>query len=413
MEFKYISPFQYYNMSNPLFAAAVKNNEGVTFLQGIKAGEKEGTFILTGSINAQDYGLVYDGPVDNAIQPDGSNGSGTWYFYPVPQSFKKEYLANGISIYGPENLGNGSVNLVGAYTRNLGENPTTGENPDTVGFYYSGKIDGSTDNYISFQGITKSGKKSTFTFLHSIFNGLVVGNCDIATTTPISGTPIQASRRLESTAFIYNTKTGKQRNIEFPSDVNENTHTAYGIWYNGNGKYTIAGGSGRLPEIGTSKGSDGNTSRGWAYLIDYDINNDSFSNYQEFSYHNGEKGIDFIAHFEGIWSDDGKTYKLPALSSTFKSGAKELIIGSVVTVERSEDSRFNPIAKWEDLEVVSSDDQQASYLTTNNSLCGDVSIGFANYNGDDPVKASFVAIAESTKTVEDSSSLKEASQITA
>jgi len=398
-------------MSNPLFANAIKNNEGVTFLQGIKAGDKDGTFIITGSINAQDYGLVYDGPIDNFIQPDGSNGSGTWYFYPVPQLFKKEYRANGISIYGPENLGNRSVNLVGAYTRDLGKAGVTGENPDTVGIYYSGAIDGSTDNYKSFQGITKTGKKATFTFLHSIFNGLVVGNCDVATTTPASGSSIQASRRLESTAFIYNTATGKQRNIEFPSEVNENTHTAYGIWYNGNGKYTIAGGSGRLPEVGAGKEIDRDISRGWAYLIDYDINNDSFSNYQEFSYHNGNKGGDFITHFEGIWSDDGQTYKLPALSSTIKSGAKEIIIGSVVTVKRNEDSQFNPKAKWKDLKVVSSEDQQASYLTTNNSLCDTVSIGFANYSGDDPMKASFVAISESTNIKEYSTSRQEKAQV--
>jgi len=396
-------------MSNPLFANAVKNNEGVTFLQGIKAGDKEGIFVLTGSINAQDYGLVYEGPIDNTIQPDGSNGSGTWYFYPVPPSFKKEYLANGISIYGPENLGNGSVNLVGAYTRQLGENSVSGENPDTVGFYYSGNIDGSTDNYKSFQGVTKTDKKATFTFLHSIFNGLTVGNCDIATTTPISGTPIQAARRLESTAFILNIETGKQRNIEFPSETNEDTHTAYGIWYNGNGKYTIAGGLGKLPEVGENKKSDGTISRGWAYLIDYDNNNDSFSNYQEFSYHNGQKGIDFITHFEGIWSTDGKTYKLPSLATAPKSGAKELIIGSVVTVERNEDSKFNPIAKWEDLDVVNSEDQQASYLTTNNSLCDHVSIGFANYKGNDPAQASFVAIADSATNKKDAPSLVQAS----
>jgi len=410
-------------MANPLFAAAVKNNEGVTYLQGIKTGDKKGTFILSGSINAQDYGLVYDGPIDNTIQPDGSNGSGTWYFYNVPQSLKKEYQANGISIYGPENLGNGLVNLVGAYTRQLGEDSVSGNNPDTVGFYYSGNIDGSSDNYTSFQGITKSGNKATFTFLHSIYNGLVVGNCDIATITPVSGTPIQASRRLESTAFIYDIETGKQRNIDFPPEANENTHTAYGIWYNGNGIYTIAGGSGRLPEIGTSNESDRDVSIGIAYLIDYDIHTDSFSNYQEFNYHNGEKGTDIIAHFEGIWTDDGKTYKMPAFAIALKSGAKELVIGSVVTVERSEDSRFNPIARWEDLEVVSSVDKQASYLTTNNSISGDVSIGFANYKGNDtingndpekgndPKKSSFVAIAEPIKGEEGSPSLAQGSRI--
>lgn len=411
MKFNYISPFQYYNMSNPKFAAAVKDNGGVTFLQGIKSGDKKDTFILTGSINAQDYGLVYVGPIDNVIQADGSNGSGTWYFYLVPLSLKNDFLANGISIYGPENLGSGLVNLVGAYTRDLRDKSVSGKNPDTVGFYYTGNIDGSSDNYTSFQGLTKTGKKATFTFLHSVFNGLVVGNCDIATLTPVSGTPIQASRRLESTAFIYNINTGVQRNIEFPSGGNENSHTAYGIWYNGKGRYTIAGGLGRLPETGTNNESDGDSYGVSAYLIDYDSNTDSFSNYQKFSYHNGEKGLDIITHFEGIWSDDGITYKMPAFAAAPMSGSKELVIGSVVTVERSKDSGFNPIAKWDDLKVVNSEDQQASYLTTNNSICGDVSIGFANYNGDDPEKGSFVAVADSTKVEKCSALLEQAARI--
>ena len=96
-------------------------------------------------------GLVYEGPLD-PVQRDGVSGSGTWYTIEVPETGPFTNV-NGTSVYGPDNLGGGLVDLVGAYTRNVSGGSASGEDPNTVGFLYTGAIDGSTSSgYRSFQG---------------------------------------------------------------------------------------------------------------------------------------------------------------------------------------------------------------------------------------------------------------------
>lgn len=146
-----ISPFEYNPTQDPA---------NVTFLQGIKGGDQRDTYLLTGSINATgpgSVGLVYEGPLDS-VQRDGVSGSGTWYTIEVPETGPFTNV-NGTSVYGPDNLGGGLVDLVGAYTRNVSGGSASGEDPNTVGFLYTGAIDGSTSSgYRSFQGQTRSGE---------------------------------------------------------------------------------------------------------------------------------------------------------------------------------------------------------------------------------------------------------------
>src|SRR5262245_6743211 len=52
-------------------------------LQGIKGGDTEGTFIITGTSNVN--GVVYNGPVNHGFTSQGS-GTGTWYVINVPES---------------------------------------------------------------------------------------------------------------------------------------------------------------------------------------------------------------------------------------------------------------------------------------------------------------------------------------
>ena len=106
-------------------------------LQGIKGGDTAGTFIITGTSNVN--GVVYNGPVNHGFTPQGS-GTGTWYVINVPLSFN----ANSTSIYGPDNLGGGTVNLVGSYVSgNL-----------RIGFFYAGPLTNtpSSGNFLSYQG---------------------------------------------------------------------------------------------------------------------------------------------------------------------------------------------------------------------------------------------------------------------
>jgi hypothetical protein len=355
---QFISPFQY----NP-----GKDSSVVTYLQGIKGGDRKGTYVLVGANNSPGptpVGLVYQGPLD-ASANNGISGSGRWSIVAVPDQFG----AAGTSVYGPDNLGAGLGNLVGAYTRDLGTEAPSADNPAVVGFTYTGALDGTTDaGWRSVQGVTQLGTPGTYTFVHSVDGGLAVGNTDNADVDDITG-----YFSLSSTAFIVELATGRQIDIRYPGDRDPLvTHTAYGIWANGSGKYTIAGGSGEVLNEEVSR-----VSAGEAYLIDYDSITGQFSNYTDFSYRNRDR-TDLISHFEGIYRTKNGNYRLPA-TSVGLNNEDDLAIASIVTVKRNKRGGFRAKARWQDLDVRRSSDGADSVLSTANSLYGDVTVGFANY----------------------------------
>jgi len=299
------------------------------------------------------------------VQRNGVSGSGRWTTVAVPTSFG----AAGTSVYGPDKLERGRVNLVGAFTRDLGGQSPTPSNPAIVGFTYGGKPDGSTQRgWRQVQGRTQAGTKGTYTFVHSVDAGLAVGNADNADLDDRTG-----YFSLSSTAFIVDLLTGKQTRIRFPDDRDPLiTHTAYGIWANAYGQYTIAGGTGQV--------LDGRADRvglGAAYLMDYDSITGRFSNYTTFPYRNRDRG-DVISHFEGIYRTSRGDYRLPA-SSVALNAKGDAAIASVVTVKRDRDGGFRRQATWDDLEVTRTSDGAKSLLSTANSLYGDAVVGFANY----------------------------------
>lgn len=362
-----ISPFQY---------NAVPGDRAVTYLQGIKAGDQPGTFLLVGANDSPGptpLGLAYLGRLDRSRNPayNNSNGSGDWYEIAVPN----RYGAAGTSVYGPDNLGGGLVNYVGAYTRDLGgKNPTPG-NPSIVGFAYTGALDGSTQRgFRKVQGkvVDEDGQKvkGTYTFVHSVDGGLAVGNTDLA---DVDGKTGYFS--LKSTAFLVSLATGKQKPIAFPSDDHNDrdliTHTAYGIWSNGKGRYTIAGGAGTVLKPG-----DG-VQAGAGYLIDYDSVTGAFSNYTQFSYKN-RKRTDLVTHFEGIYRDDKGRYWMPA-ASVSPNDDDALSQASVVMVKRRKSGGFREEARWQTLDVREDGTGTESVLSTGNSLYGNAVVGFANY----------------------------------
>jgi hypothetical protein len=353
-----LSPFQY----NPGRSRSV-----VTYLQGIKGGDQPGTYVLVGANNSPGptpVGLVYQGRLD-AVSKDGVSGSGTWSTVAVP----KRFGAQGTSVYGPDNLGAGFGNLVGAYTRNLGSEPPSAKNPAIVGFVYTGSLDGRTSSgWRRVQGTTQLGTPGTYTFVHSVDGGLAVGNTDNADVDGLTG-----YFSLSSTAFLVELASGRQIPIRFPGDRNPLiTHTAYGIWANGKGSYTIAGGSGEV----LSRSSD-RVDVGEAYLIDYDSITGRFSNYTNFAYQN-RRNADLISHFEGIYRTKGGNYRLPA-TSVAPNDKGDAAIASVVRVRRNDRGGFKAKARWRDLDLTRSGDGAQSLLSTGNSLYGDVTVGLANY----------------------------------
>jgi hypothetical protein len=178
--------------------------------------------------------LVYREALDDVNQ-DGVSRSGDWQIVSVPDG----YGAAGTSIDGPDNLGADLVDLVGAYTRNLDDQTPTAENPAIVGFIYTGAANSSTNSgWRSVQGITQLGTAGTYTFVHALVGGRAVGNADNAN---VDG--LTKYLTLTFKAFIVELTSDHQIPIVYPEKSPLVTHTAYGIWVNGDGTYTIAGGS--------------------------------------------------------------------------------------------------------------------------------------------------------------------------
>lgn len=372
-EITYTNPFSapFTPPPPPPFPAPTDWTSWVTYLEGIKSFD-DGAYLLTGGLNTtQGLGLIYTGLIDDVSNPDGSTGSGTWSVIDIPVTLA-EAGANGISIYGPDHLGNGKVNLVGACSMKPGSQGMNGSPVTTLGFVYQGTIEDAAKRgapgYVGVQGKTKAGAWASFTFMHSVSHGLAAGNCDAPELSPGDAVP-----SIASTAFLFDLATSDQTIIEYQHPADKDlTHTAYGIWHNGDDKYTIAGGSGLPKRFREPAGS--------AYLIDYDKTTRKFSNYTQFNY-SGPKGKEnFLTHFEGIWSDNNGLYKMPATSTDLTSSPKPTI-ASIVTVKRNPSGGFDEHASWEDLDLNSA-------VTTANSTSGNVTVGFIT----SPRKQSYVAI---------------------
>jgi len=118
------SPFEYNPANDPSVVA---------YLQGLKQGDRSGTYLLVGPNNSPGptpQGLVCQGPLD-AISRNGVSGSGQWWsLVAAPSRFRAAVT----SVYGQDNRDDGQADLVGAFTRNLAIEAATSRNPAVVGF---------------------------------------------------------------------------------------------------------------------------------------------------------------------------------------------------------------------------------------------------------------------------------------
>jgi hypothetical protein len=206
-----------------------------------------------------------------------------------------------------------------------------------------------------------TGKAAEITYIHSISGGLAVGNCDDFFDGQVAGH-----------AFIYDTVTGLQTNINYPGTGKSNS--AYGIWSNSSSSYTIAGGVGSVG-ISEGDGRDGDP-LGKATLIDYDSITGKFSHYQTYSFTKKTllpktlRRQVIVTHFEGIWTDGQGLYKLPATIAT-EDG--QLAVGALATVKRNRDGSFGKAA-WSVFDI------PGTSLSTNDSVFGDANVGLATYS---------------------------------
>lgn len=328
---------------SPFLYTATGNFSSGWGLQGIKGTSEPGFFVITGTSDIN--GVVYKGPVNNGFNPYGSGKDGTWYLMNVPG-------AASTSIYGPEDLGQGTYNLVGTYTLS--------NQSQIFSFFYQGPLSNSpsSSHYQTVQARYPNGQIAENTILHSVSGGLAAGNY---------GSPNTDLGH----AFVWDPENPAkpQTDLVFPDA--DKTHSVYGIWHNGGMHYTVAGGVG------------GNVGRNliegpvaFGYLMDYDRATGLTSNYQIFSYSITGKTRPYfkrntvITHFEGIWSNGQGLYRLPASVTSLSGG---LSLGMVVEVARKPSGAFSDRASWNSIRL------SGSSFSTNDSLFGETSIGVVQY----------------------------------
>lgn len=320
--------------SNPVTSVTYNDTSSVSMQpvsawQGIRGGDTAGQYLIAGTSGAN--GLLFVGAI---------NGQGVSYPVNYPG-------AATTSVYGPNNLGNGAVQLVGSYKNADASTAAVAVN----GFLYQGATAelpaGGAYTTIDYPG-------AKYNYVHSTMNGLAVGNYD----SPASnGLPLGVGG-----AYIYDiAKSAFVTNVVYPGAL---TTTAYGIWYNGGVSYTLCGGYGNLPATDPSAQ---NQPIGQAYLVDYNSATGQFSNWKSFSYPNGIVGTDFLTHFEGISSVENGVYTLSA--DSFQSGSSNPDQGSWVTVRRNPDGTFGN-AVWVNL-----NDPAGSGITSANSVYGNQEVG--------------------------------------
>ena len=272
--------------------------------QGIRGADAKGQYLISGTSGS--HGLLFVGSIA---------GKGQSYFVDLPG-------ASSTSVYGPNNLGGGRIQLVGEYESS---HPQT----DPVlfhGFLFQGTT-ADLPSGGSFRTIDYPG--ATYNFVHSAMGGLAVGNYDSPTANGLG----------PGRDYIYNIATGQfVASVVYPGSDSD---TAYGIWYNGGTSYTICGG---YSPQSVNNMNDQNQPIGQGYLVDYDSATGQFSHCTSISYPNSPAGTTSLTHLEGISEVKKGVYSLAA--DSIQSGSNSSTpYASFVTVRRNRDGSFGP-ATW-------------------------------------------------------------------
>ena len=289
----------------------------VTGWQGIRSGDASGQYLITGTSGSN--GLLYIGPI--------SGVGGTSYLVNYPG-------AASTSVYGPDNLGNGNLRLVGSYK--------TGDG--TVhGFAFQGTVAdlGNAANYetIDFP-------EAKINYVHSTMGGLAVGNADGPEGSPTA---------LTGHAFLYDLV--NNRFLPAPVYPGSFSTSGYGIWFNGGTSYTIVGGYTDLRGALTDS---------HAFLVDYDSATGQYTHWTSVDFPNPGAERDF-AHFQGISGYQSGVYNLAA--DVVDLGNHDASIGSIATIRRNPDGSFGPTT-WVGLEYTG-----VTGLTSADSVAGNQVVG--------------------------------------
>jgi len=302
------APFQ----AQGAFVTGIRSNSSTTDDVVITGSNKPNpvTAACPNAVNAALYvgslGAVATSPVANwtCFQPNfGPN-------FPVTSS----------TFYGPNtylydsSLGNGNVRAVGSFKSSGFSHPKS-----VHGMMYTGPLAGcpnaSTSCWTLIDATTLEKDPATVlnTVPHSTMGNLVVGNWD--------------TKAAIGHAFIYDIAAGSMRNFNPTGSLSV---TAYGIWQNTDGTYTIAGGFSDINNKGVDEG----------YLVDYDPTNilHPFSHVTKYQFNNQTSQI---SHFDGISGNPDGSY---SLTGVYVINAKTTG-GFYATVSRMQNGSFGA-ATW-------------------------------------------------------------------
>lgn len=273
---------------------------GITEIQGIRGVTSDPTKVLiagtlTGTASGVPVGLVYRGPVT------GAGSSGDWFQLSFPSSTTATVTVT--SLYGPADLGNGNIRVVGAYQTSQGGSHNRG-------CMYQGPLNGSG----TWTAITPNGGNTNNVFVHSTMGKFAVGNYDIGGLD-------------NGYAFVYDIESQQYFSLAAPGAY---TTTAYGIWHDGANHYTIAGGY-SMPEA--TKLSQG-------FLVDWNGETHQASNWRTYNFGNNSS-TSIITHFEGINANESGGYNLATDFVTLDGG----IGAGLARIERLPDGTLGP-ATW-------------------------------------------------------------------
>ncbi len=320
--------------TNPVTSVTYNNansvTPAVTGWQGIRNSDTSGQYLISGTSGTN--GLLFDGT---------SAGVGTTYLVNDP-------LAKNTSVYGPNNLGSGQIQLVGTFQS------TTPTAVTVNGFIFHGATSdlSTAANYttIDYPG-------AVYNYVHSTMGGFAVGNYDSPVAHGTFNLPLGPGH-----AFIYNVATSTfVTDVSFPGSL---SNSVYGIWYNGGTSYTICGG---YSKSAVNNFVDQSKPLGTAFLADYDSATGLFSNWASFNY---PGATNYVTHFEGISSVQKGIYTLSADSA--QSGSSNPVQGSWVSVQRNSDGSFGT-ATWANLNYTGV--SSSTNVTSSNSVYGTVVVG--------------------------------------
>lgn len=194
-----------------------------------------------------------------------------------PIKFPNSYIT---SPYGPDINKNNEIFIVGNYNLTASSS--------AMGFLYKGSYDEITNGKGTWITILPPYEYATSCIMHSVMNGIAVGNYGTAITQQT-----EMDMKTKIFAVLYNSNTNQYFNITYGG---VDSISAYGIWYNENlNNYTIAGG------LTFNK-------KNKAYIVDWNPQTGLFTNWKTYKYNNSKTSIG--THFDGITGLGDNKYNL-------------------------------------------------------------------------------------------------------